>query len=79
MTKEILGPGSETNQLIRRLKKQNKDKESVWLVVHYDWEDSDVVAVCKTKEYLKNHKGEAKSINVIERKYDTIHSIYGDV
>jgi hypothetical protein len=63
MTKEILGPGNETDQLIRRLKKQNKDKESVWLVVHYDWEDSDVVAVCKTrhkayeirKEYLKKY------------------------
>jgi cupin superfamily acireductone dioxygenase involved in methionine salvage len=64
-----------------------EDKESVWLIVHYDWEDSDVIAICKTrgkayeirKEYLKNHKGKAKSINVIERKYDTIHSIYGDV
>jgi len=27
MTEQILGPGSETDQLIRRLKKQNKDKE----------------------------------------------------
>ena len=27
MTEQILGPGSPTDQLIRRLKKQNKDKE----------------------------------------------------
>jgi len=27
MTERILGPGSPTDQLIRRLKKQNKDKE----------------------------------------------------
>jgi len=31
MTEQILGPGSETDQLIRRLKKQNKNMKGKWI------------------------------------------------
>ncbi len=48
----------------------NLDK--IWLVIHYDWEDSDVVAIADSKikatelrkMYLKENKGKAKDIKV---------------
>jgi len=46
MTEQILGPGSVTDQLIRRLKKQNKDKE--WSL--------------KDKKYHHGHDGDVDEI-----------------
>lgn len=50
----------------------NINLDRVWLVIHYDWEDSDVVAIAKSqtlayelrKMYLKDNRGESKNVKV---------------
>ena len=61
------------------------DSKIVWLVVHYDYGDSDVIAICTTctkaheirKKYLKLIVGNNyKSVNVIKFPLDMISTIY---
>jgi len=72
MTEQILGPGSETDQLIRRLKKQNKNMKGKWIGEDIDRVEQEIKS--EDKEIPKIVYDAILEVN----KIDNIRLVYDD-